>query len=101
MNEFIKNEEIVEYVLRIHEKSRNDDFYLILKVYELINPKPIYNCSFRDVMLNHKLYGLPSFHTISRCRRKVFEKYPNLKPLKVTEKRNELEEEYKEYSRNV
>lgn len=100
MNDFIKNEEIVEYVLRIHEESRKDDFYLIYKVYELINAN-LRNKSFEEVMLNHKLYGLPSFHTITRCRRKLFEKYPNLKPVKITEKRKDLEEEYKEYSRNV
>jgi hypothetical protein len=35
-----------------------------------------------------------------RSRRKVYEKYPYLKPEKVTKKRNKKIEEYKEYSRS-
>ena len=51
-------------------------------------------------MLNHKEYGLPAIASIMRARRKVYEKYPYLKPEKVTKYRKDKEEEYREYSRS-
>ena len=51
-------------------------------------------------MLNHYEYKLPAIASIMRARRKVYEKYPYLKPEKATKKRSEKVEEYKEYSRS-
>lgn len=42
---------------------------------------------------------LPSFKTIERNRRKVFEKNEWLKPIKVTKARENLEKEFIEYSK--
>ena len=92
-------EDKVAYVLRKYPETRSDDFQLIFAVYRMINENVAVMDRFSEVMLNHKQYGFPSFHSITRARRKIFEKYPELKPDSVTKKRQELEEEYKGYSR--
>ena len=51
-------------------------------------------------MLNHKKYGFPSFGSVTRARRKIFEKHPELKPTETTKRRKKAEEEYKEYSKS-
>lgn len=92
-------EDIVYQVLEKYPDARSDDFILIVRVYMAIKENSVVRNSFLDIMFNHKEYGLPSFHTITRTRRKVFEKHPELKPEKITKKREELEIEYKEYSK--
>ena len=43
---------------------------------------------------------VPSFDSVSRCRRKVQEKYPQLRASKeVYAHRRELEQEYREFAR--
>lgn len=93
-------EEKVDYVLREYEDSRSDDFILTYRVYQEINENVATRKLFCDVMLNHVEYKLPSIESIVRARRKIFEKYPDLKPEKVSKKRNEKIKEYKEYSRS-
>ena len=95
-----KTEAIVEKVLRQHEDSRTDDFVLIYRVYCEIDENMVIRKPFHEVMLNHKKYNLPAIASIMRSRRKIYQKYPHLKPLKVSKFRKELEEEYKEYSRS-
>lgn len=92
-------EDIVYQVLEKYPDTRSDDFILIIRVYMAIKENSVVRNSFLDIMFNHKEYELPSFHTISRARRKIFEKHPELKPKQITKKRKEAEEEYVEYSR--
>lgn len=86
-------------VLEEYPEARSDDFLLIFltfkKFYEEVDM-----CKFGYVMLHHKALGLPSMHSITRARRKLFEKYPGLKPEKITELRQEKEEEFKKYALN-
>lgn len=96
--EFEKIEDKVLYVMKQNEKTREDDFLLIYEVYKL-DHEDITRKSFCEVMKHAKNIGLISFHTISRCRRKLFSIYPELKPEKVTVARTELEEEYKDYAK--
>lgn len=69
----IKN--MVQYEMETDLFTRNDDNYLISKVYQdffglgAVVP-------FAYVMENHALLGLPSFETITRWRRRLQEKYP-------------------------
>ena len=99
LNNLFKLEDIVKEVLENHVESRSDDFVLICRVYQKTNENCVIRELFIHTMLNHKEYNLPSFESITRCRRKVFEKHPELKPYSTTKKRKELEEDYKEYSR--
>lgn len=94
-----KTEMVVYEVMKDKPETREDDFKLIYEVYTTLNNTVKY-LKFDIVMNDHKRFGLPSFHTISRTRRKLFEKYPELKPKDITEKRSEAEEEYKEYARS-
>lgn len=95
----LTTEQIVENVLREQEETRSDDFLLVYAVYNQLNSKVSAMDSFSYVMSQHKELGLPSWATITRVRRKVFERYPDLKPEKITEIREEKEEEFIEYSR--
>lgn len=97
--EIRKIETIVLQVMKKYPETRNDDFLLIYSVYRELNENLAIMERFSEVMINHKKYHLPSFHSITRSRRKIFEKYPELKPEKVTKKRKEAEEEYREYSK--
>lgn len=95
-----KTEEVVERVLRQRKDTRSDDFILIYRVFKEINENAVIREPFYQIMLNHKEYGLPAIASVMRARRKVYEKYPYLKPEKVTKLRKDKEEEYREYSRS-
>lgn len=94
-----KTENVVYQILKEKPETREDDFKLIYEVYTTLNNTVNY-LKFDIVMNDHKRFGLPSFHTISRTRRKLFERYPELKLKGITEQRKEAEEEYKEYARS-
>lgn len=91
MNNIYKTENIVKKVLIEYEDSRSDDFILVYRVFKEINETIVIRELFCEVMINHIKYGLPSISTISRCRRKIFKEHPELKPPKVTKKREEQE----------
>lgn len=95
---FEKIEDKVLYILKTNEPTREDDFLLICEVYKL-DHKNVTKVNFEEVMKNHDNWNLPSFHTITRCRRKIFEKYPELNPKRIKELREEAKGEYIEYSR--
>jgi hypothetical protein len=92
-------EEKVEYVLREYEDAREDDFILIYRVFKEINENAVIRKPFYELMLNHYDYNFPAIESIMRSRRKIYQKHPEIKPEKVTKKREEKIEEYKEYSR--
>lgn len=94
----IKNiEKYVELVLMTNIETRSDDFLLIYEVAKHFNYEVEF-LSFEEVMKRHKELGIPSLQSITRTRRKIFEKYPYLKPIKITKKRNELQKDYKVYA---
>lgn len=95
---FEKIEDKVLFVMKQNEQTREDDFLLICEVYKL-DHEEVTRQNFYDFMKKAKKKGLPSFHTISRCRRKIFKDHPELKPEKVTKEREKLEEEYKDYAK--
>lgn len=103
----LKNlESMVLKILQRYEATRSDDFVLIYAVYReiAIHKEICFNMpltdSFCDMMMNHKKYGFPSFESVTRTRRKIFETHPELKPIKITKERKKAEEEYKEYSKS-
>lgn len=103
----LKNlESMVLKIMQRYEATRSDDFVLIYVVYReiAIHKEICFNMpltdSFCDMMMNHKKYGFPSFESVTRTRRKIFETYPELKPKKITKERKKAEEEYKEYSKS-
>ena len=100
MKSLFKMEIIVEDVLMRFPSARDDNFILVYEVYMETNPLLV-NYPFKEVLLNHQMYSLPSFESIFRSRRKVMAKNPGLRPSKEIQKlRNENEDYYKFFSKN-
>ena len=97
MGKILKVEERVRKILVHNPRTRNDDNLLIyeyLSTYHDIN-----NVSDKELLLNSKQLGIPSFETITRARRKVQEKHPELKDEETAHYRKLEEEKYKEFAR--
>lgn len=98
MTDLYKLEDIVRYVLETYEDTRKDDFILIYRVYKEINESAVIRELFFQVMMNHKEYNLPHFESVTRCRRKVQNKYPELANKKTKEKRINATADYINYA---
>lgn len=97
MKKLKKLEVIVEEILRNDELSRKDDCYLILQVVRRLYPYDVGE-KFETVMFNAKNKGI-SFESITRIRRKLQEKNPELKDEEIAQKRNIIQNEYIKYSK--
>ena len=89
---------IVLRVLTEHEEARKDDFILVRYVLDELGVPS--NFDMRTMLHNHVIFGLPSFESITRARRKVQAEYPELKDAKAVEIRAAEEEEYREFAHN-
>jgi hypothetical protein len=88
--ELITTMKIVEEVLRTNDKARNSDKWLIIEVLKKMGFK---------IFIDYKqLSDMPSFETITRCRRKLQEENPNLQSSYDTE---QLREQKREELRNI
>lgn len=87
---------IVFEILQEKEETREDDFLLF---YEVIKRIGLGNLRLDYILTNHAILGVPSFETISRCRRKIQSDNPNLcsNKIKLIRKREEME--FIDYSR--
>ena len=88
----------VENAILEYPETRADDFKLVFRVYEQIVEWIMFE-TFWEVIEHHMEYGLPSFESITRARRKIFKKFPELRDEKATKIRLKEQEEYLEYSR--
>jgi len=93
----MKVEEIVEQILRKDEYARNNDVYLILKYVSRVYPYEI-GKKFEEVRTNVSKKGF-SFESITRARRKIQNKYPELKNNKIANFRDKKQKDYIAYSR--
>lgn len=91
-------EKVVMDVLEHNIESRDNDSVLISLVNIAINPSIQY-LPYYMVMQNSERYQLPSNESITRCRRKLFEKYPNLQGEKARRMRMKEEVKFEDYSR--
>ena len=92
-----KLEPIVKKILENEEESRKDDFILYGLV--LLNMGYDMNIKLGHFLLDAKENKVPSFAGVARCRRKLFELYPELKDAKTTEIRKQQELECINYAR--
>ena len=90
MNKDIKK--VVYKILNEDEYAREDDWYLIQQV--LIQLLPCNSGTAFGAILTEMKYKGISFEAITRCRRKFFEEYPQLKVQKVEKARRDEEEKY-------
>ena len=97
MQKLMKVEEIVEQILIKDEYARNNDVYLILKYVSRVYPYEI-GKKFEEVMTNVSKKGF-SFESITRARRKIQNKYPELKNNKIANFRDKKQKDYIAYSR--
>ncbi|MCQ2087670.1 MAG: hypothetical protein MJZ37_06350 [Bacilli bacterium] len=92
-------EAMVKKALEEYPEARSDDFILIARVYEQINPMFMFD-NFSYIMTNHKDLHLPCFESIRRTRQKLQSKYEELRPSKEAQEfRTAAEEAYIEYAR--
>lgn len=88
----------VEFILTTEESARADDMTLYLKYLELHDASLVETFNSRTYRL---AMGLSSYGSVSRCRRRLQEKYSELKPSEATLKlRKEEEKRFKAYARN-
>ena len=90
-------EEIVKEILFNQPNACIDDFRLY--GYVLKNIGVDTSIQLREFLWIAKNKNYPSFESVSRARRKIFEDYPELQPLEMKLKREEKEREYIRYSR--
>lgn len=96
--------EIVIETLKQGEKFRESDDHLYLavciKIFSKASYRNITEMSVGEFFRNRKEYGLPTFESVSRCRRKAQEEHPDLKPCeKIQKARIKREEEFYNWSK--
>ena len=89
-------ENVVYTVLYKNELTRKDDFILVLEVIREYCPSLI-EMKVKDIMVEHKELGLPSFESITRARRKIQKEHPELVDKDAEKTRKELQKKYKKY----
>lgn len=99
MQRLKKTEAVVEKILVMKEDARKDDDILYLCVCEYFH-EGISLMTVRDFFQTRKQTSCPSFASVTRARRKIFEKRPELKPENVTDLRKAMEEVYIDYAIN-
>ncbi len=85
----------VKAILTERPETRDDD----MKLYAIFVHKTVKlpaKIGFYYALYDHEMYGLPSYESVTRARRKVQEQEPSLRGTK-RDKRKELEEEYRNF----
>lgn len=73
-------------------EARDDDFVLVTEAFHSINPAT-YGLTLEEIRDRHCELSLPSFESITRARRKVQRKHPELAPSAVIYKQRKEQEE--------
>lgn len=97
MTELQTLESVVLSVLESSIAARKDDYVLMWLVCEKIKPE-IVEKPFADVLYNHVAWGLPNWESVTRCRRKIQAKRPDLVVESTARKRRKEEKRYMEYA---
>ena len=92
-------EKKVRAVLEKNEDARNDDMVLYLALCNLYL-KNAGTMPLAEIMTRHKELGLPSFESVSRTRRKLQARYPELAGSRPVQKmRATGEKAYRRYAK--
>lgn len=95
-----KIESVVKEILTSIPATRSDDYLLYREMCSRLCPQagalPL-----STALERHKSLGMPSWETVSRCRRKVQERCPELRDPATAKVRAEEEQQYKEYARGA
>ena len=91
---------VVEKILEVREDARESDDILYVYVCEYFC-RGISSMSMRKFFFERHKTVCPTFKSVCRARRKIFNKRPELKPKeKVTKSRKDMEIIYKDYATN-
>lgn len=89
--------DIVIETLKQGETFReNDDelyFAVCVKVNSRISDRLLTDMTVGEFFGNRKRYGLPTYESVSRCRRKAQEENPALRPCEAIQKGREIQQE--------
>lgn len=97
MNKIKSTEELVLTVLQRNKRAREDDFILyggVLKEMRI----DLKSTNLYDFLSTAKIKGVPTFETVTRCRRHIQELMPELKEFKTDLERSKQQEEFKKYN---
>ena len=89
---------VVENILKNHADARDDDFRLYGWVCKKVCPD-VMNLQFKQVLWQNKELDLPTYETITRCRRKLQEKHPEYRGKKYNRRMEEQENYISTFSR--
>ena len=99
MEKLKKIEHIVEKVLEVNEEARKNNDILYICVCEHFNPD-VSSQTLKHFLMTRNQTVYPAYESVTRARRKVFEKRPELKPEQVTRLREQMEGVYVDYALN-
>lgn len=100
MERLKKIESIAEKILELKEDARESDDFLYLCVCEYFH-RGISSMTVKDFLKARKETSCPSFVSVARARRKIFERRPELKPPKITELREDMVDVYVDYAASI
>ena len=92
-----KTEDVVLDVLTVNKRARQDDFILYGAVLKRLGID-LKNTSLYDFLATAKIKKIPSFETVTRCRRHIAELRPDLVDVATAIKREAREEDFKYYN---
>jgi len=87
---------VIETLKQGETFRENDDelyFAVCVKVNSRISDRLLTNMTVGEFFGNRKKYGLPTYESVSRCRRKAQEENPDLRPPKKVQEARRLQEE--------
>lgn len=97
MERLKKIEGIAEKILELREEARESDDVLYLCVCEYFH-RGISSMSVKDFLKARSETSCPSYVSVTRTRRKIFKRRPELKPPKITELREDMVDVYIDYA---
>ena len=97
MEKLKKIEYVVEKVLEANKDARENNDMLYMYVCEYFDENASLR-TFKDFLMTRNKTACPAYESVTRARRKVFEKRPELKPEKITKLREQMEDVYVEYA---
>jgi len=89
--------ELVKGIMEKYPDTRDDDMRLYaIVVHQKTHLKP--SVAFYEAMYKHSRYGLPSYESVTRARRKVQEQEEALRGKKYNDRKKRQEEYRQEYT---
>ena len=96
--DFSKQEHMVFKILTRSLEARNDDYVLMAEIIAEYYPQ-VAELPFQTALREHEKYGVPSFESFTRVRRKIQASIPALRGNRKKKQRAEMEQQFRGYAR--